>query len=272
MKNLIIILITTLGISSCNKDADFVYDLPDSVYFNFEDTASSKIVYTFAYDPELVADTLFLPVKISGKRVPFSRSIRIAVVDSATTASPTLHYEAFRETYEIPSDSGTFSLPVIIYNKDPELDVSTVTLAFSLQPSADFETELPHMITGRISFSNRLEQPGWWIYWMSSLGMYSRVKHQLFLISSGTIEMPDMSEPDAYLQVPKALYHVAQYKAFLSDPFSWVQAHPEYALSESTDGDYDFYLKEAPGKIIVLKRNQATNSYYFIDENGQIIT
>lgn len=272
MKNLIILLIAVICIISCSKEPEFLYDSPDSVYFNFEDTAGSKIVYTFAYDPELVEDTIWLPVKISGKRIPFSRSFKIAVVDSATTASPTLHYEAFKESYELPADSGTFSLPVIIYNKDPELDVLTVTLAFSLQASDDFNTDLPHMITGKISFSNRLEQPGWWIYWMSSLGMYSRVKHQLFLISSGTIDMPDMSKPDAYLQVPKALYHIAQYKAFLSDPFSWVEAHPEYILTGKANGDYDFYLQEAPEKIIVLKRDQGTNTYYFIDENGQIIT
>lgn len=272
MKNLIIIFIIVFAISSCSKEPEFLYDSPDSVYFNFEDTASSKIIYTFAYNPELVEDTIYLPVKISGKREPYSRSFKIAVVDSATTASPTLHYEAFKESYEIPADSGTFSLPLIIYNQDPELDVSTVTLAFSLQSSDDFKTDLPHMITGRISFSNRLEQPGWWIYWMSSLGMYSRVKHQLFLISSGTIDMPDMSKPDAYLEVPKALYHIAQYKAFLSDPFSWVQDHPEYALTEKPDGNYDFYLKEAPEKIIVLKWNAGSGTYYFVDENGQNIT
>ena len=272
MKNLIILSILAIFISSCSKEPEFIYDSPDSVYFNFKDTASSKIVYTFAYNPELAEDTIYLPVKIAGKRVPTSRSFKIAVIDSATTASPSLHYEAFKESYEIPADSGTFSLPVIIYNKDPELDVSTLTLAFSLQPSDDFNVDFPHMITGKISFSNRLEQPGWWIYWMSSLGMYSRVKHQLFLISSGTVDMPDMSQPDAYLQIPKALYHVAQYKAFLSDPFTWVLGHPEYALTEKENGDYEFYLKETPEKIIVLQWNQGTNTYYFIDENGQIIS
>lgn len=272
MKNLIISFIIAVIIGSCSKEPDFLYDSLDSVYFNFEDTTSSRITYTFAYEPGLAEDTIYLPVKISGKRVPFARSFRIAVVDSATTASPSLHYEAFKESYEIPADSGTLSLPVIIYNKDPQLDISTVTLAFSLIASDDFLVEFPDKISGRISFSNRLEQPGWWIYWMSSLGLYSRVKHQLFLISSGTIEMPDMSKPDAYLQVPKALFHIDQYKAFLNNPFTWVQQHTEYALTEKANGDYDFYLKEAPGKIITLKWNQGSNTYYFIDENGQIIS
>jgi hypothetical protein len=272
MKNLIIPFIIVILISSCSKEPDFLYDSNDSVYFNFEDTASSRITYTFAYDPGLVEDTIYLPVKISGKRVSSGRSFKIAVIDSATTASPSLHYEAFKASYEIPADSGTLSLPVIIYNKDPQLDVSTVTLAFTLQASDDFQVNFPNMITGKISFSNRLEQPAWWIYWMSSLGLYSRVKHQLFLISSGTIEMPDMSQPDAYLQVPKALYHVAQYKAFLSDPFTWVQQNPEYTLTEKANGDYDFYLKEASEKVIVLQRNPGSGIYYFIDENGQTIS
>lgn len=272
MKNPIIILITAILIASCSKDPGMLYEANDSVYLNFEDTADSKIVYTFAYDPGLAEDTIYLPVKISGKRVPFARNFKIAVVDSATTASSPLHFEAFRESYEIPADSGTLSLPVVIYNKDPQLDVSTVTLAFMLVASDDFQVDFPHLISGKISFSNRLEQPGWWIYWMSSLGLYSRVKHQLFLISSGTIEMPDMSKPDAYLQVPKALFHIDQYKAFLNDPFTWVVQHPEYALTEKANGDYDFYLKETPEKTTLLKWNQGTNSYYFIDENGQIIS
>lgn len=272
MKNLIIPFIIAITISSCSKEPDFLYDSHDSVYFNFEDTASSRIIYTFAYEPGRVEDTIYLPVKISGKRVSFARNFKIVVVDSATTASPSLHYEAFKESYGIPADSGTLQLPVIIYNKDPELDVSTVTLAFTLITSDDFLVDFPDKITGRISFSNRLEQPGWWIYWMSSLGSYSRIKHQLFLISSGTIDMPDMSKPDAYLQVPKALFHIDQYKAFLNNPFTWVQQHPEYTLTEKSNGNYDFYLKDTPEKVIILQWNQGSNTYYFIDENGQIIS
>ena len=171
----------------------------------------------------------------------------------------------------MPADSGTISVPVVIYNKDPELEESTVSLAFTLIPTTDFEVNLIDMVYGKISFSNRLEQPEWWIYWMSSLGLYSRTKHQLFLIATGTNDMPNMSEPDAYLRVPEALYHIAQYTAFISDPFSWVEEHPEYALTEEGNGNYDFYLKATPEKVILLKKDTASGSYHFIDENGQSI-
>ena len=273
MKNLIIciLLVSALGLASCSDNPEFLYDSPDNIYFNFKDTASSSITFSFAYTPEKVADTIFVPVKISGIISNQDRYFKLAVVDTATTAEQDLHYEAFKDSYVMPADSGTISVPVIIYNKDPELEESTVSLAFTLIPTTDFEVTMIDVIDGKISFSNRLEQPGWWIYWMSSLGLYSRTKHQLFLISAGTNDMPDMSEPDAYLRVPEALYHIARYTAFISDPFSWVEEHPEYALTEKENGDYDFYLKAAPEKVILLKKDMASGSYHFIDEKGQSI-
>lgn len=276
MKNIIILLSLSLaiicGLSSCDDNNDFVYKSLDNIYFNFADTASSKISYTFAYTPGLTKDTVFIPVKISGKRVSFSRRFQIEVVDSSTTAKPDIHYQPFAAEYEMPTDSGTVNVPVIIYNIDPLLDDSTVVLNFTLKATSDFQINYPDQITGRISFSNRLEQPLWWIYWMGQLGLYSRVKHQLFLISSGTTILPDMSKSDAYLQVPKALFHLDMYKSFLADPFKWVQKHTDYILSEKTDGNYDFYLKESPEKVTVLKWDRSSDSYHFIDEKGQLIS
>ena len=273
MKNWIIyiLLLSALGLASCGENQDFLYQSQDNIYFNFEDTASSKIVFSFAYTPEKVADTINIPIKISGIISHEDRFFKLAVVDSATTAEPDLHYKAFNDSYVIPADSGTITVPIIIYNKDPELADSTFSLAFTLVPTTDFEVNIVDLIYSKISFSNRLEQPGWWIYWMSSLGMYSRVKHQLFLISTGTNDMPDMSQPDAYLRVPEALYHISQYNAFISDPFSWVDEHLDYALIEKENGDYDFYLKATPEKVILLKKDEASGSYHFINENGQSI-
>ena len=273
MKNWIIYLsiLITAGIASCSKNSDFLYDSQDSIYLNYPDTTSRKISYSFAYTPNIAEDTVWIPVKISGEIIPHDRSFKLAVVDSVTTAEPGAHFEPLQDSYTMPADSGTISVPVVIYNKDPALDSSTVTLGIALVPTADFKIAFPQLDYARLSFSNRLEQPAWWIYWMSSLGPYSRVKHQLFLIATGTNDMPDMSQPDAYLLVPEALYHISQYTALIGDPFGWVEKHPEYALTENEDGSYSFYLVDTPQKIIILMKDEASGSFHFIDENGQII-
>lgn len=273
MKNwtLFILAIIVMGVSSCGENPDFVYHSQDNIYLDYEDTTARMISYSFAYTPEKVEDTIYIPVKISGKIETYDRSFKLVVLDTATTAEPALHYEPFKDAYTMPADSGTVRVPVVIYNKDPELADKTVSLAFALVATEDFKIDFPHLNYAKISFSNRLEQPNWWMFWMGQLGLYSRVKHQLFLISTGTNDMPVMSEPDAYLRVPEALYHISQYTAFVFDPFSWVEDHPEYTLTETENGDYEFYLKETPEKVILLKKDEGTGSYHFIDENGQSI-
>lgn len=271
--NLFLISIVAALLSvSCQENEAYLYQSPDNIYFNFKDTASSRIVYSFAYTPDIAEDTIFVPIRISGERVKYARKFKVVPVAGETTAQPEKHYRALDEYYEIPADSGKITLPVIIYNKDPEMDDSTFVLTLALAPTPDFQVNLSYIPRARISFSNRLESPGWWMYWMADLGLYSRVKHQLFLISSGTTELADMSDPNAYLQIPKTLFHISQYKAFLGDPFGWVKKHGDYSLTEVAGGDYHFYLKSAPEKVTLLKKDAASGIYWFMDEKGQIIS
>ncbi len=273
MKNwtLFIITIIVLGVSSCGENPDFVYHEQDNIYLDYEDSTARVISHSFAYTPEKVEDTIFVPVRISGNTVNYDRTFKMAVVADETSAEAELHYQPFKSEYTMPADTGAILVPVVIYNTDPGLAEKTVTLAFALEATSDFQINFPHLNYAEISFSNRLEQPNWWTFWMGQLGLYSRVKHQLFLISTGTNDMPIMSDPDAYLLVPEALYHISQYTALVSDPFSWVDDNPEYALTEKDNGDYEFYLKETPEKVILLKKDEGTGSYQFIDENGQSI-
>lgn len=257
---------------ACRENDNYLYDSTDNIYFNFEDTASSRITYSFANTPDVVLDTFFVPVRISGNRVDRVRLFKLAIVTEETTAQVEKHYQALNDFYEIAVDSGTCKVPVVIYNKDPEMDDSTFVITLVLQPTADFLIDLTYIPKVRIAFSNRLEEPAWWKYWMSNLGTYSRVKHQLFLIASGTTELVDMSDPNGYMQIPKTLFHLDQYKAFLTDPFAWVGKNEEYALTESENEEYHFYLKSAPEKVTILKKDPALGVYRFIDENGQFIS
>jgi hypothetical protein len=170
----------------------------------------------------------------------------------------------------LPADSGTFQLPVTLLNTDDILLDSTLTIGLKLVGTSDFLVEFPHLISAKISFSARLEEPDWWKYWQGELGFYSRTKHFLFLISSGT---KALNNPGVdYLLTPKAQFNISEYKAFLTNPFEWATKHADYALDEQPDRNYHLYLKATPEKTYLLRWDTNIGKYFFIDENGEIIS
>lgn len=276
MKNFIPLYIIALVMVfiACKKNPDYIYDSQkDNIYFDITKTnlnEPANILYSFADTTlDVVEVTLYLPVKISGNRLPHNRNIRIGVIDTETTAQAGLHYAQLSQTYTVQADSGTLQLPVTLYNKDEILLESTLVLSLQLLDSDDFEVDFPHLTSAKISFSARLEEPDWWKYWVGELGFYSRTKHFLFLISSGTKALHNPSED--FFSTPKALYHISEYKAFLNNPFTWTDRHPEYALDKQGNDDYLFYLKATPEKTYFLKWETEAGKYYFIDENGESI-
>lgn len=277
-RNIFYVLVVVAVLFGCKKDQLLTYGSRDNIYLNYKDKDgnqdTSVLTYSFAYNPTLAQDTIWVPVIISGQRSKTERKFAITVVDTATTAKVGLHYEALKPSYTMPADSGTVKVPVIIKNSDPELANKSVMLTILVSGGQDFNSSLPVALRERsILYSSRLEQPAWWIYWMGNLGTYSRIKHQLFLISSGTTDLVDMSKPNAFLQIPRSLYYIDNVRTFINDPFAWVARYPEkgYVLTKRADSskDYDFYNSSSPGKKFYLKYYAQTDKYFFVDENGQ---
>lgn len=263
---------------SCKKVEVLSYDVQkDNIYLNYQLADSGNVVYSFAYHPALEQDTVWIPVIVSGMPVHHDRHFAFTVVDSTTTAVQGLHFEPLQAAYTLPADSGTTKVPVILLNKDTSLETKSVFLTIKINGGQDFDSRLPDTIrTKTIFFSSRLEQPEWWAGW-GEMGPYSRVKHQLFLISSGTTDLVVKgSYPDWYLEIPRSLYYIANTRAFLNHPFEWVRDNPSsgYILEKRTDGteDYDFYNPSLPNKKFYLKYFPAADKYVFIDENGQQVT
>lgn len=265
---------------ACKKNVLMPYLATDNVYLHyldengFQDTTT--ISYSFAFNPTLVQDTIWVPIIVTGQRVSKSRQFTLSIVDSLTTAIAGVHYEALKSSYTLPADSGTFKIPIILKNIDNALSTKSVTLGFRTTTGGDFSAELPlYQRTKKVIFSNRLERPSWWIYWESQLGIYSRIKHQLFLITSGTTDLVDMSKPNAYLEIPRTLYYIDNFRVFLKDPAGWIAKNPTkgYVLVKKTDGsnEYEFYSESAPTKRFVMKYFALVNSYFFVDENGNQI-
>lgn len=256
------------------------YQSKDNVYLRYLDKDGNQdtttLSYSFAYNPSLAQDTLWVPIVVTGPRVSHTRQFVLNIVDSSTTAVKGIHYEALKASYTLPADSGKTKIPLIIKNTDDALSNKSVTIGFRTVSGGDFSADLPVALRSKkIIFSNRLEKPAWWMYWESSLGEYGRIKHQLFLISSGTVDLVDMSKPNAFLEIPRTLYYIENFRVFLKDPATWIARNPTkgYVLTKKTDGtnDYDFYSEATPAKRYTLKYFAAVNGYFFIDESGKQI-
>ena len=276
MKKMIAICVLSwVLLTACSKQQDLVYQQPDNIYFDFtnevKNTRVDSFFFSFALFPDKTTDTLFLPVRISGKRASTDRWFKIKVVDSATTAVAGLHYKAPDTAYKMPADSGKTLVPVILYGTDPLLLSRSVTIKLQIVPSGDLLNSFPAMDTAKITFSNRLEQPAWWVVWISELGEYSRVKYELFIRTSGTTELP-MDQSD-WQSTPKTLYFTRRFRAFLADPINRVADYEDlgYAIAQDDQGQYYFYNKGNAAQQYPLEYNAADGRYYFHDENGNRI-
>jgi len=266
MKRIIITGIVIVLLAACQKAAYMPYHSSDNIYFNFDDDATTdrdSIVYTFAYTPGKEADTIWLPVRISGHRIDSSRTYKVAVTDSGTTAKVGTHYAALQPQYTMPANTGIDSFPLVIYSSDTLLTTYSVALNLHLVATSSLGTAFPSLIKARIIISNKLEKPIWWNMWLG--GYYSLVKHELFLISVG---VQDLSTSG--LDAPKNLYYVSKLNSFLADPFTWIQNNPDkqYTLELRPDGNYDFYNTNTPTHRILYKKDASSGKFFFIDEHG----
>lgn len=276
MKQIVTLTLLYIAVcSSCKKATELTYGSEDNIYFNLIDGRTQahldSIVYSFALFPEKAQDTILLPLTISGNRAGTDRKFRISIVKGSTTAEEGLHYKPLEEFYTVPAGAGNARVPVIIFNEDTALANKTVRITFQLESTPDLKANLKHWDTLRVMFSNRLEKPVWWDVWFGELGPYSRVKHELFIRTSGTAELPPTAS-DA-TTTPRVLYYTRRFRSFLADPIQWVQDNPAegYTVEPAGTGAYNFYSITNPEKKYLLKLNPSDNRYYFTDENGNRI-
>ncbi|WP_197082289.1 DUF4843 domain-containing protein [Pedobacter sp. BMA] len=276
--NIIYFLLLSTMLWACKKNDMMPYSSTDNVYLRYLDKDGNQdtttLSYSFAYNPSLAQDTLWIPIVVTGPRVSRNRQFNLAVVDSLTTAIQRTHYEPLKASYTLPADSATLRIPLILKNTDESLANKSVTLGLRTVSGGDFAGNMPLALrTKKYIFSNRLEKPAWWMYW-GQLGDYGRIKHQLFLIGSGTVDLVDLSKPNAYMEIPRSLYYIDNFRIFLKDPGTWIAKNPAkgYVLvKKSGSDDYEFYSEAAPTKRFTLKYFAQVNGYFFIDESGKQI-
>lgn len=268
MKRIFLFSLVVLALLSvaCNKAGLLLYNSPANVYFDFTESQRDSLLYTFAYEPSRAADTIYLPVKLSGIRVDTPRKFIIKIDPDSTTAVPYKNFKPLDSVYTLEANSGICRVPLIIYNTDTLLQTQSVQIKFSLYPTHDLGTDLTRLKSGRLVFSSKLERPDWWGMWMGDY--FSQIKYRLFIIVTGKTSLTTGSQGG--LDAPKNLYFVSLLTSFLDDPFAWISDHPKagYVMIKSSDGSYEFYNIANPQKKIWYKYDSQAGKYFFIDENG----
>jgi hypothetical protein len=263
LKNIIGFFVAAFVMGACKKGEYPVYNSPDNIHFNFAVPTVDSIVYTFAFTPGKLADTVYVPVQLSGTRVNRDRQYAVAVTDSNTTAIVSQHYAPLQSPYVLPADSGSAYLPIIIYNTDTLLRKRSVALSLHLVATNDLGIAIADQDMGKVIISNKLEEPVWWTMWEGSY--FSSTKYQLFIIATGLTTLSTVG-----LDAPKNLYFVSVLTTMLQDPFAWVANNPQsgYVLTLQANGSYTFYNTNNPESVIPVVQDPATGLWYFIDENG----
>ncbi|KIC93522.1 DUF4843 domain-containing protein [Flavihumibacter solisilvae] len=267
-KNFIILLLVSFTmLTACSKSELARYDSNDNIYLDLSREERDSILYSFAYNPGKVKDTVWVPVRISGIRTDSNatadRKFVLKAETDSSTAKPDIHYQPLDPVYYIKKGTGFTWVPLVIFNTDPLLEQQSVTLRFRLFPTEDFGVNIPKLTFGKLVFSSKLERPNWWNMWFGDY--YSRAKHEFFMIATGLTELSREG-----LDAPKNLYFVSLVNAFINDPFNWISKHPDagYIMESLPDGNYNFYHGAKPTKKILYRKNEQANKYYFIDELG----
>jgi hypothetical protein len=266
MKKYSIILSVFIGISftACHKADLMVFDSPANVYFDFYGSQRDSLLYTFAFEPSRGADTIYLPVRLSGIRLGEDRKfiLKIDPNPDSTTAVANKHYKPLDSFYILKANTGVTQVPFIIYNSDSSLQSKSVQIKFTLYPTPALDTSLNKLIRGKLVFSSKLERPDWWGMWLGDY--FSQTKFQLFIISTGQTSMTTSG-----LDAPKNLYFVSLLNSFLNDPVTWVKKNPAkgYLIEKQPDGNYFFFSKDNADKKIVYKYDAQAGKHFFIDEN-----
>ncbi|NWJ50526.1 MAG: DUF4843 domain-containing protein [Bacteroidetes bacterium] len=280
-KNILISLSLVLGVLlySCQKANEMKYIGVTNAVFGTTSDTLTPIVYSFLEHPTVKdVDTIYVPVRIQGNRAPIDRQIKISVVKDSTTAVVGKHYEALKDQYVMPKDSGSIKVPVIIKKGDNQLNISTVKIGLRIEANASFGSNPRYQYTS-VTFSNTLKKPTWWTYWESNLPKFTTTAYSLVTKITGRTNFS--STPDG-----SPLFYVSIYAmTSVWNPFftstssdvqtltTWVSNHPEWVLTKHTsDNNYDFYQSSDPStKFRYGIVSSGSTIYGFFDETGAVM-
>ncbi|MBW1655257.1 DUF4843 domain-containing protein [Flavobacterium quisquiliarum] len=193
---LCVVILSFLGIASCNQEAIETYSGTDNIYFSNavypSNGAGAPLIdstgFSFAFDKEVVTQRIFkIPFRVQGKMSNVDRKVKVSVDPSSTAVAGTHFTLPENITLHAGKVVDTFAVTVL---RAPSLKTKTFTLVLNLEENEFFTTKMQTVVTNvltgktmnfarfKLSFNDNLSQPlGWY---EPILGKFTSKK--LFLI------------------------------------------------------------------------------------------
>lgn len=172
-----------LAFVGCEENERMVYSSPCAVYFS-ETTSEDSLQYSFASGLKEI-DTVSIPVKIIGEKVPYLRHIQVEV-DKSSTAQENLHYNLSSTVVPLPAGEVKTDVEVVVFDKDKSLEHESVELLLHLRANDDFVLGFPEQLSARLIITKQLIKPSYWDMPLSLYyGSYTKAKHRLCIQVQG---------------------------------------------------------------------------------------
>lgn len=187
----LIYLLGTLIVSCQNKDIDSYNDGDSYIYFDIpyeldaygQETnyRQDSISYSFALDDAVVTDTILkIVVKIIGMPVNYDRAYTIETIDEQTTVADEDWNPEILKNRVIKAGELTDTLRLNI-KRTEKIKEQWLQVVFRILPNEEFQIGYANLQTVKVSFSDILAQPKWWVNWESVFGEFCREKYRKWI-------------------------------------------------------------------------------------------
>ncbi len=243
-----------LAFASCTKEEVKVYDGKDRVQFSKVGLGTAaryidSVDFSFADKGALLADTLFLPVEITGRTAGTDREFKVEFIPQQSSATIGQDFDFGKGIIKADSYKGVFPL---ILRKTKDLETIRKTIAFKIVANDVFEPGLGSQLKSKVAIFNFMVKPGDWELRMARFfGVYSKMKHRFILYHLGYPEInyaatTALEDPSRYIfSGAKFAYFQLKLRSLLDDLNSG-------ALKPAADDPFVYPLKDENGLTILI--------------------
>lgn len=183
-------------LAACSTDEIDVFDSHN--YLSF---ASPKASYTFAFENDGVKSVDYnLPVVYAGRYNDHDVTFTIEALPDKSTAVEGTHYRMNGPSGQIIPANTNKGNAVIELLRTADMKDDSKILTLVVRPDDNF---LPGDVdTVRVSITDRIIKPDWWIYSPHNmyLGSYTELKLRLFLEFTGVTDGTDPFDTERYIR------------------------------------------------------------------------
>lgn len=243
-----------LAITSCTKEEVKFYDGKDRIQFSKlgQGTAARYLDsadFSFAAKGDLLVDTVFLPVDLTGRTASVDREFKVESDPKVTTAIPGQDFDFGKCVIKAGSFKGVFPL---ILRKTKDLETIRKIVAFKIVANDAFEVGIGTQLKSKVAFFNFMVKPVDWELRMARFfGAYSKEKHRFILYHLGFPEINyavtlAAEDPSKFIfSGTKFAYFQLKLRALLDDLNSGT-------LKPAANDPFTYPLKDENGLTIIF--------------------